>query len=71
LEPIAWAAYAQQITAIVIFVSLLLSFVLMKRRKPSVSADNGLAYGRGSMKDKMWVADDFDAPLDDFKEYTE
>jgi hypothetical protein len=38
LEPIAWAAYAQQITAIVIFVLLLLSFILIKRRKPSVNA---------------------------------
>ena len=25
----------------------------------------------GSMSDKMWMADDFDAPLDDFKEYME
>jgi len=23
----------------------------------------------GSMKGKVWMADDFDAPLDDFKEY--
>ena len=25
----------------------------------------------GSMSDKMWMADDFNAPLDDFKEYME
>ena len=25
----------------------------------------------GSMPGKMWIADDFDAPLDDFKEYME
>ena len=25
----------------------------------------------GSMSKKMWMADDFDAPLDDFKEYME
>ena len=25
----------------------------------------------GCMKGKMWMADDFDAPLDDFKEYME
>jgi len=25
----------------------------------------------GCMKGKMWVSDDFDAPLDDFKEYME
>jgi len=23
----------------------------------------------GCMKDKIWIADDFDAPLEDFKEY--
>jgi DNA-damage-inducible protein J len=28
-------------------------------------------FGRGSMKGKMWMADDFDAPLDDFKKYME
>jgi len=30
-----------------------------------------LPYKRGCMKGKMWMADDFDAPLDDFKEYME
>jgi predicted DNA-binding antitoxin AbrB/MazE fold protein len=25
----------------------------------------------GSMSGKMWISDDFDAPLDDFKEYME
>ena len=25
--------------------------------------------GLGIWKDKIWVADDFDAPLDDFQEY--
>jgi hypothetical protein len=25
----------------------------------------------GCMKGKIWMADDFDAPLDDFKEYME
>ena len=28
-----------------------------------------LPYKRGCMKGKMWMADDFDAPLADFKEY--
>ena len=28
-------------------------------------------YGRGCMKGKIWMSDDFDAPLDDFKEYME
>jgi addiction module RelB/DinJ family antitoxin len=30
-----------------------------------------LAFGRGCMKGKIWMAEDFDAPLDDFKEYME
>jgi len=30
-----------------------------------------MPYKRGCMKGKMWMADDFDAPLDDFKEYME
>ena len=31
----------------------------------------GLPFGRGCMKGKIWMSDDFDAPLDDFKEYME
>jgi len=30
-----------------------------------------LPFGRGCMKGKMWMADDFDAPLEDMKEYME
>jgi len=30
-----------------------------------------LPFGRGCMKGKMWMADDFDAPLEDFQEYME
>jgi hypothetical protein len=30
-----------------------------------------LVFGRGCMKGKMKMTDDFDAPLDDFKEYME
>jgi len=30
-----------------------------------------LPFGRGCMKGKMWMADDFDAPLEDFREYME
>jgi DNA-damage-inducible protein J len=41
-----------------------LPFVLSAR--PAAKA---LAYGRGSMKGRMWMAEDFDAPLDDFKDY--
>jgi DNA-damage-inducible protein J len=47
-----------------------LPFILSTKSTPS-KIGNTLAYGRGSMRGKMWVADDFDAPLDDFKEYTE
>ena len=28
-----------------------------------------LPFKRGCMKGKMWMADDFDAPLEDFEEY--
>ena len=28
-----------------------------------------LPYGFGCMKGKIWMADDFDAPLEDFEEY--
>jgi DNA-damage-inducible protein J len=44
-----------------------LPFVLTTRQS-SRKAGNALAYGRGSMKGRMWMADDFDAPLDDLKE---
>jgi hypothetical protein len=47
-----------------------LPFILSTKSMPSKTG-NALAYGRGSMKGKMWVADDFDAPLDDFKGYVE
>jgi len=30
-----------------------------------------MPYKRGCMKGKMWMSDDFDAPLDDFKEFME
>ena len=30
-----------------------------------------LPFGRGCMKGKMWMSDEFDAPLEDFKEYME
>jgi len=30
-----------------------------------------MPYKRGCMKGKMWMAEDFDAPLEDFKEYME
>ena len=30
-----------------------------------------LLHSRGCMKGKMWMADDFDAPMEDFREYME
>jgi DNA-damage-inducible protein J len=42
---------------------------ILSTKSASAKTNNALMYGRGSMKGKMWVADDFDAPLDDFKEY--
>ena len=35
------------------------------------SREFDLPYKRGCMKGKMWMSDDFDAPLEDFKEYME
>jgi len=32
---------------------------------------DGLPNGWGCMKGKMWMADDFDEPLEDFREYME
>jgi len=34
-----------------------------------VKKENTLTFQRGCMKGKMWVADDFNAPLEDFKDY--
>jgi len=34
--------------------------------KPNTSK---LPFERGCMKGKMWIADDFDAPMEDFEEY--
>jgi len=36
---------------------------------PSTGKLSPLPFGRGCMKGKMWMSDDFDAPMDDFKEY--
>ena len=38
---------------------------------PSPGKRSDLRFGRGCMKGKMWMSDDFDAPMDDFKEYME
>ncbi|MDR1728944.1 MAG: type II toxin-antitoxin system RelB/DinJ family antitoxin [Acidobacteriota bacterium] len=47
-----------------------LPFVL-SAKPASAKKSRPLAYGRGSMKGRMWISDDFDAPLDDFKEHME
>ncbi|MDR3360159.1 MAG: type II toxin-antitoxin system RelB/DinJ family antitoxin [Bifidobacteriaceae bacterium] len=45
-----------------------LPFVL-SAKPTSRTSSREIPYGRGSMKGKMWVADDFDDPIDDFAEY--
>jgi DNA-damage-inducible protein J len=45
-------------------------FVLTTKTKLSNTGDK-LPFGRGCMKGKILIAEDFDAPLDDFKEYME
>ena len=45
-------------------------FVLTTRSVQPDSA-NKLVFGRGCTKGKIRMAEDFDAPLDDFKEYME
>jgi DNA-damage-inducible protein J len=38
----------------------------------SITAEPGIKVPKpGCMKGKIWMADDFDAPLEDFKEYME
>ncbi|MDR1320846.1 MAG: type II toxin-antitoxin system RelB/DinJ family antitoxin [Gracilibacteraceae bacterium] len=45
-------------------------FVLStKTSRPN--SDNKLPFGRGCMKGTIQIAEDFDAPLEDFKEYME
>jgi hypothetical protein len=38
-----------------------------KEQAPKISRESFI----GCMKGKVWMADDFDAPLEDFKEYME
>ena len=45
-------------------------FVLTTKTAKPNPADKPV-FGRGCMKGKIWIADDFDALLDDFKEYME
>ena len=44
---------------------------LLEDEEAFTSAKQPSQYGRGCMKGKMWMADDFDAPLEDFREYME
>ena len=43
-----------------------LEFKQEKREQATTAKKRG---GLGSMKGKVWMAEDFDAPLEDFKEY--
>ncbi|CAM3866147.1 DUF2281 domain-containing protein [Mucilaginibacter galii] len=40
-----------------------------KRGSNDLLEEPNIGRGYGSMKNKIWMADDFDAPLDGFKEY--
>lgn len=44
-------------------------FILTTKATQPVSTTDKLAFGRGCMKGKIQMAEDFDSPLDDFKEY--
>ncbi len=45
-----------------------IEWLLAGQPKPEQEPKKRIA---GLMKDKIWIADDLDAPLDDFKEYME
>jgi hypothetical protein len=36
---------------------------------PKTASENGKRGGFGCLKGQIWMADDFDAPLEDFKDY--
>jgi hypothetical protein len=36
---------------------------------PKTASENGQRGGFGCLKGQIWMADDFDAPLEDFKDY--
>jgi DNA-damage-inducible protein J len=40
-------------------------------KENSAKPTEKLPFGRGCMKGKIWMAEDFDAPLEDFKAYME
>lgn len=39
--------------------------------EPPPKKPSPLPFGRGCMKGKIWMADDFDAPMEEFREYME
>jgi antitoxin component of RelBE/YafQ-DinJ toxin-antitoxin module len=45
-------------------------FAVSTKASPAEPTEK-LPFGRGCMKGKMWMAKDFDAPLEDFKDYME
>ena len=47
----------------------LYQYTVYLTQKSEPTKQNPLPYGRGCMKGKMWMADDFDAPLEDMREY--
>ncbi|MDR1794653.1 MAG: type II toxin-antitoxin system RelB/DinJ family antitoxin [Erysipelotrichaceae bacterium] len=45
--------------------------IWQKARIKKSDLAEGLPYGFGSMKDEIWISDDFDEPLDEMTEYME
>ncbi len=43
----------------------------VKKQEQFTGGEEKIAYGRGCMKGKMKLAEDFDAPLEEFREYME
>ena len=48
-------------------VSDYIDFLLMKAKSESVASTSKKKFG--TLKGKLWIADDFDAPLDEMKDY--
>jgi len=44
-------------------------FPVSAGKEPVMEPKSGKRGGYGSVKGEFWMADDFDAPLDDFKDY--
>jgi DNA-damage-inducible protein J len=57
-------------TAFIIFAKTVTDSGEMPFKMPTQSVPGAKTPRPGSMKGQIWMSDDFDEPLDDFKEYT-